>query len=47
MVFGLGLVVADAAAIFVEPSEGLFYHPNSGPDVESGIAGLAFDDVDP
>lgn len=36
VVFGQGLVVADAAAVFSDPSEGSLDDPAAGQDAESG-----------
>lgn len=47
VVVGSGFVVADAAAVLVDPGEGPLDHPDPGPDVESGTAGDAFDDLNP
>ena len=47
VVVGSGFVVADAAAVLVDPGEGSLHRPDPGPDVESGAAGDAFDDVNP
>ncbi|WP_242484866.1 hypothetical protein [Rhodococcus sp. MS16] len=47
MVVGSGFVVADAAAVLVDPGEGSLHTPDPGSDVESGAAGDAFDDVNP
>ena len=43
MVFGQGLVVADAATVFGDPAEGSFHDPTAGQDQESGDLVGAFD----
>ena len=45
MVVGSGFVVAHAAAVLVDPGETSLDHPDAGPDVETGGAGDAFDDL--
>lgn len=47
MMVGSGFVVAHATPVLADPGERPLHHPDPGPDVKTGAAGDAFDDLNP